>query len=733
LESLHSGQIILHYRITAQIGRGGMGEIYRAEDLKLGRAVAIKVLSSSTHSAEEESARQRLLREARSASLLNHPNIVTIYAIEQIEDSDFIVMEYIEGETLGSLLRAGPLDFASVLQLGVQVADGLAAAHARGIIHRDIKPGNIVITSRGQAKVLDFGLAKMTAIPDTLSNKPDNLTATGMVLGTVAYMSPEQTRGEELDGRSDVFSLGSVLYEAATGKPAFDASSVLQTMHEIATGIPRRPSLLHPEAPPEFDAIIDRALMKNREQRLTADELASSLKSLIGPLSTSRFTLSLVAAGSRPQTRYTRSGDVNIAYQVVGSGPRDLVFVMGWVSHLEYFWEEPTFARFLKRLASFSRLILFDKRGTGLSDRLVSLPTLEQRMDDVRAVMDAVGSQKAVLCGISEGGPMCNLFAATYPERTIALVMIGTYAKRIWDTDYPWAPTVEQREKFFQEIEQKWGGPVGIYERAPSVAHDPRFREWWAAYLRMGASPGAAVSLTRMNAEIDVRQILPSIRVPTLIVHRKGDRCIKVEEGRYLSERIPGSKYVELPGDDHLPFVGDQEAILNQMEEFLNTLQENAEPDRVLATLLFASVTSSQRLMESSDRMDSRDYDQALRKELARFRAKEIHTGTENYLAAFDGPARAIRSACALTALASRYDIEIRIGLHTGECDSFGDRLQGLAVDTAEQIAAKAQSGEVLVSSTVKDLVAGSGIAFEDRGVHSLDSQEEKRLFAAKL
>ncbi|HEX6641609.1 MAG TPA: alpha/beta fold hydrolase, partial [Thermoanaerobaculia bacterium] len=242
-----------------------------------------------------------------------------------------------------------------------------------------------------------------------------------------------------------------------------------------------------------------------------------------------------------PETNYARSGDVNIAYQVIGDAPLDLVFVMGWVSHLDYFWREPTFARFLLRLASFARLILFDKRGTGLSDRVPNneLPTLEQRMDDVRAVMDAVGSTRAALCGVSEGGPMCSLFAATYPERTAALVMIGTYAKRIRDADYPWGPTLEQRQHFFDEIRAEWGKPVGVVDRAPSVAHDPAFRDWWATYLRMGASPGAALALTQMNSEIDVRPVLPSIRVPTLVIHRTGDRCLKVEEGRYVAERIP--------------------------------------------------------------------------------------------------------------------------------------------------------------------------------------------------
>ena len=291
---------------------------------------------------------------------------------------------------------------------------------------------------------------------------------------------------------------------------------------------------------------------------------------------------------SPPRVHYAHSGSVNIAYQVIGSGPIDLVFVMGWVSHLEYFWNEPHFARFLERLGSMARLILFDKRGTGLSDPvpISELPTLEQRLDDVRAVMEAVGSERAVLMGVSEGGPLCSLFAATYPQRTEALVMIGSYARRLWAPEYPWGSTREERDRFCETIIDEWGGPVGLDERAPSMASDPAFREWWASYLRMGASPGAAVALTRMNAEIDIRDVLPSIRVPTLVLHRTGDRLLRVEEGRYLASRIPGATFVELPGDDHLPFVGDQEAILSEVERFLTRTHVRAASEMVLASVL---------------------------------------------------------------------------------------------------------------------------------------------------
>ena len=441
-----------------------------------------------------------------------------------------------------------------------------------------------------------------------------------------------------------------------------------------------------------------------------------------------------------PETRYARSGgDVNIAYQVVGTGELDLVFVMGWVSHLEYFWEEPSFARFLTRLASFSRLILFDKRGTGLSDRVPNneLPTLEQRMDDVRAVMEAVGSEQAALIGVSEGGPMCSLFAATYPEKTIALVMIGTYAKRIYDEEYPWGPTADERQKFYELMQREWGGPVGLDERAPSVADDPHFREWWATYLRMGASPGAALALTKMNADIDVRHVLPSIRVPTLVIHRAGDLCLKVEEGRYVASKIPGSKYVELPGVDHLPFVGDQDAILDEVEEFLTGVRHAPEHDRVLATVLFTQIVDSgAQAAEVGERRwrDLFERHQAyVRRELELFKGREIEMFGDGLLATFDGPARAIRCACAITDSAARLGIKIKAGLHTGECDVMEDKVGGIAVEIGAQVAAHAVVGEVLVSHTVKDLVAGSGINFEERATHNLaDIPGEWRLFAVE-
>lgn len=439
----------------------------------------------------------------------------------------------------------------------------------------------------------------------------------------------------------------------------------------------------------------------------------------------------------KPETRYARSGDVNIAYQVVGEGPRDLVLVPGWVSNLEVFWEEPSMARFLQRLASFSRLILFDKRGTGLSDRVADMPNLETRMDDVRAVMDTVRSPRAALLGYSEGGPMCALFAATYPERTTALIMIGAFSTRIWKSDYPWGSPREDYQRFIDTTVRDWGGPVGLEARAPTMASDPRFREWWARFIRMSASPGANRALLTMNAEIDVRHVLPAIRVPTLIVHNVGDQAVGVEHSRYMAERIPNAKYVELPGSDHVPWVGNTDAILDEVEEFLTGVRHGAEPDRVLATVLFTDIVdATRRAAELGDRRwrDLLDAHHAVvREELARFRGREIDTAGDGFLAAFDGPARAVRSACAIAGSVKRLGLDVRAGLHTGECEVMGPKLGGIAVHIGARIAALAKAGEVLVSSTVRDLVAGSGLRFEDRGQQALKGVPgEWHVFAAE-
>ncbi len=428
----------------------------------------------------------------------------------------------------------------------------------------------------------------------------------------------------------------------------------------------------------------------------------------------------------QPQTRYARSGTVSIAYQVVGDGPRDLVCVSGWVSHLESGWDEPLLARFRGRLASFSRLILFDKRGTGMSDRVpdANLPTLEQRMDDVRAVMDAAGSQRAALFGQSEGASMAILFAATYPERTTALVTFGAFACRVWHPEYPWAPTPEQRQRVYDLVQRDWGGDVDMSDLAPSLAHDDGFRRRLSTYLRLSASPGAALALARMNTDIDVRDVLPAIRVPTLILHRRGDLDANIEEGRYIAARIPGAKFLELPGPDHLPWAGDQGEVVDEIEEFLTGIRPSPEPDRVLATVLFTDIVgSTERAASLGDKAwrDLLDQHHALvRRELAHFRGKEIDTAGDGFFATFDGPGRAVRCAVAIRDRLRESGLDVRAGVHTGECERMGDKIGGLAVHIGSRVAALADAGEVLASSTVKDLVAGSGIVFEDRGAHLL-------------
>jgi pimeloyl-ACP methyl ester carboxylesterase len=442
-----------------------------------------------------------------------------------------------------------------------------------------------------------------------------------------------------------------------------------------------------------------------------------------------------------PETRYARSGDLNIAYQVTGEGPRDLVYVPGWVSNIELMWEEPAMAHFLERLASFSRLILFDKRGTGLSDRVSNdeLPTLEQRMDDVRAVLEAVGSERAALFGHSEGGNMCVLFAATYPERTTALITLGSFAKRRDpDDDYPWAPTADDREETVADVERNWGHfrTQDVEYYAPSRFGDEQFVRNLEQYFRRAASPGAAAALLRMNSYIDVRDVLPTIQVPTLVLHRTGDHDVNVEEGRYFASKVLGAKFVELDGADHWIAAGNVDEIADEIEEFLTGTRPVPEPDRVLATVLFTDIVgSTARAAELGDRR-WRDllstHDAAVRHELERFRGREVDTAGDGFLAAFDGPARAVRCALSAGEAVRELGVEIRAGIHTGECELDGPKIRGIAVHTGARIASLAGPGEVLVSQTVKDLVAGSGLAFEDRGAHALKGVPgEWRVYAA--
>jgi len=440
----------------------------------------------------------------------------------------------------------------------------------------------------------------------------------------------------------------------------------------------------------------------------------------------------------QPKTEYAKSGDVHVAYQVLGEGPPELVFVPGFVSHVEHFWEDPSLARFLRRLASFSTLAFFDKRGTGLSDRVsdVAVPTLEERMDDVRAVMDAVGFERAAIFAPSDAGSMAILFAATHPQRTTALILYGTFAAGAKEPGYPWGGTPAEWEAAAERWQEKWGRVVFALERfAPSKVGDERYTDWFGRLERLAASPGAAATLARMNGEIDVRHVLPSVSVPTLVLHRSGERVVVVEEGRYIAERIPGAKYVELDGADHWPWLGDANSVLEEMQEFLTGTREPTEPERVLATVLFTDIVgSTERAAELGDRRWRdlvEDHHALVRSELARFRGREIDTAGDGFFASFDGPARAVRCACAITRGVKPLGLEVRAGLHTGECELIGDKVGGIAVHTCARVASLAQPGEVLATRTVKDLVAGAGIEFVDRGVARLKGiLDEWQLFA---
>jgi len=437
------------------------------------------------------------------------------------------------------------------------------------------------------------------------------------------------------------------------------------------------------------------------------------------------------------RTRYARSGDLHIAYQAVGEGP-DLLLMPGWVSHCEANWQEPMIARFFDRLASFSRLILVDKRGTGLSDPHPggSAASLEERIDDVRAVLDAVGSERAYLFGISEGGPMNILLAASYPERTAGLILLGTYARLVRDDDYPAGTDPALLEPFLERIRAGWGEGTGTSAIAPSHADDPAFRAAFGRFQRHGASPGMAVSLLRLNAAIDVRHALHAVRVPTLVLHRRDDRFVPATLGRYLADHIPGARYVELPGGDHLYFANDPTPILDEVEEFVTGRPVTAEPDRVLATILLSDLVDSTAHATTLGDRRWRDlldqHDDLVRREIERARGRFVKSTGDGTLATFDGPARAVRCAQAIVAGIRTLGMETRIGLHTGECELRGDDVGGIAVHIAARVAALAGPGEVLCSGTVRDLVAGSGLDFEPRGRRELKGVPgEWALFAA--
>jgi len=422
----------------------------------------------------------------------------------------------------------------------------------------------------------------------------------------------------------------------------------------------------------------------------------------------------------------------------VGEGPFYLVYVPGFVSNVESSWDNPMLAKVFNDIASFCRLIMFDKRGTGLSDRVSvrDLPTIEERMDDLRAVMDAAGSETAALFGHSEGGCMCIVFAATYPERTRALITYGAFAKRLRSDDYPWAPALEERMAAVEQTERNWGRPIDVAFYAPSALGVPGFAESFGTYQRRSASPGAAAALMRMNSYVDVRAILPLVRVPTLVLQADGDQDVRVEEGRYLAQRIPGARYVELHSGDHLWFVSHEAEIMGEIQEFLTGARPAPDADRFLATVLFTDIVNgTAKAAELGDRgwrALVEDHHAIVRRELTRFRGVEVYTAGDGFFATFDGPARAVRCGLAIRDVLKTVGLEIRAGVHTGECEVIAGKTGGIAVIIGSRVREQAAPGQVLATSTVKDLTAGSGLRFEPQGARRLKGvPDEWQIFSA--
>jgi class 3 adenylate cyclase/pimeloyl-ACP methyl ester carboxylesterase len=427
-----------------------------------------------------------------------------------------------------------------------------------------------------------------------------------------------------------------------------------------------------------------------------------------------------------PTTKYASNGDVSIAYQVVGEGPVDLVFVPGFISHLDLWWTLPDATAFLRRLASFSRLILFDKRGTGLSDPVSEVPTLEERMEDVHAVLDAAGSERTALFGLSEGGPMSLLFAATYPERTTSLIMYGSFA-RLPTPSPPQGEREAEEARLNEQVDDivdHWGEGTGIDYFAPSLADDSQRREGFALYERAAASPRMVQALFEGVREIDATPALSAIGVPTLVIHRAEDKAVPVEAGRYVAEHVPGARYVELTGIDHIPWVGDADSVLDEVEQFVTGTRRAPAPDRVLASVLFTDIVgSTQQAAKLGDRRWREvleGHDELVRRELASHGGREVKSTGDGFLATFDGPAAAIRCACAIRDDVRSLGIEVRAGVHTGECEARNGDVGGMAVHIGARVSAQAPPGEVLVSAAVRDLVVGSGIEFAERGTHEL-------------
>lgn len=565
--ALPKGARVGRYEVIAELGRGGMGAVYRARDTVLAREVALKVLlvGSQTRPTVD-----RFRREIMALASVSHENVVAVHDAGVDAGTPFVVLELVEGQSLRDRLDAGPLDGPSALRLARELAHGLGAAHAVGVVHRDLKPENVILARSGSARIVDFGLAQLREPRDAV-----NLghTEPGTFLGTVYYMAPEQVRGEVVDHRADYFALGAVLYEALTGRRAFEASSIGEILSAVLRDHPPTDArLLGDDLTRRLLGVAFRCLEKRVEQRFqSTEEILDALETDAPP------SVPHVGAPAVPETRYASSGGVHIAYQVVSPpGRKTLVAGAPFVSNVEVMWESPFVRSWLEALGGFSHFIHYDRRGVGMSDPIAPENTLEESVEDLRAVLDAEGISRAFLLGVSEGGPTCAAFAARYPERARGLVLINTFARIASGDGYPHGLTRAEYEAFFPKWVKRWGTPrtLSLPLFAASMVNDPEFVKWGNRYERQCASPGTVRRLLDLQIRIDARHVFPRIRCPSLVIHRRGEPAVSIDHGRWVAGQIPGARFVELDGIDHLPWHGDAQTILDLIREHVDGIDD---------------------------------------------------------------------------------------------------------------------------------------------------------------
>jgi len=635
------------FDVIRRLGVGGMGEVYLARERALDRTVALKFIRAGNPDLRTF---ERFMVEARAIARLQHPNVVSIFRVGEVQAHPYIAYEFVSGQSLDCISKP-VTPWTLTLEIGLGIARGLAAAHERGVLHRDIKPANVILGADGAVKLLDFGLAKLNDRPRApedprlrpplegagprgggggggggegedaaallsaeatpkVQNSDRRLTEESAVLGTPLYLAPEMWSYGQATARSDIYAFGLILYELCAGSlphAGLDVPTLARTVPVLDLPPLAR---LSPDLPAPFAELIDRCVRRLPAERFqSAREVLAALQEIDARYSPwpSRPSSPLPAGITRdlggtrrtppaspgetspppsstgfPGICYVSSSEQEqaLAYQIVGDGPVDLVLVQGWVTHLDNLWEHPAPAAFLSAMASFARLILFDQRGTGLSERDGAGASPEQRMEDLRAVLDAAGSRRAVLLGEGAGAAPCVMFAQAHPGRTMGLIAYGSAARIAAGPDAPFGQTAADLEAAERDIRSGWGRPLFLDQQAPSMARDSAFRRWWAGYLRLGATPGIAIRMLKTSARIDLRAALPEVRAPALVLHRAGDRLFPAAAGRDLSERIPGARYVELPGDDHLPYVGDTAALVEEIRRFLRELSPTQDGPR---------------------------------------------------------------------------------------------------------------------------------------------------------